>query len=87
MREPPLIEAKHITKKSAQDVVKTLDGLKGFYESHPNVRVLLFVVLIDADVPFNDEAAESNFSRTAAPPFVLTRFVRRPIAHADEAAA
>lgn len=71
-----LIEAKHMTKASANGVVKTLDGLADFYKSHPNVRVLIFSVLVEPDVSFDDEAATATYSHETTSPYVLTSFRR-----------
>ena len=71
-----LIEAKHMTQTSAAAVVKTLEGLADFYANHPNARVLVFAVLVEPDVDFDDEAASSKYTHELSTPYVLTTFLR-----------
>jgi predicted nucleotidyltransferase len=72
-----LIEFKHV--KDAGDVretTKTLSGLTDFYQRHPNVRVLLFVILVDPAVVMDDLKIESDYSFDTQTPKVVTVVVR-----------
>lgn len=76
-RNQLIIELKHIkddnTKRST---VKTLAGLKDFYEQHPNVRALIFGILVDKSVDLDDRMWESSFTYANAKPAVYTVVVR-----------
>lgn len=72
-----LIEFKHV--KDAGDVretTKTLAGLTDFYQRHPNVRVLVFAILVDQTVAMDDLKIESDYSFTTNSPKVVTIVVR-----------
>jgi predicted nucleotidyltransferase len=72
-----LIEFKHV--KDAGDVretTKTLAGLTDFYLRHPNVRVLLFAILVDPTVAMDDLKVESDYSFNTQTPKVMTIVVR-----------
>jgi predicted nucleotidyltransferase len=72
-----LIEAKHITdSSSAGTVIKTLEGLESFYRQHPNVKALLFVLLVEEDVKLDDAVIEAKYSNEHKQPYVLTRIYR-----------
>lgn len=71
------IELKHI--KDANDkreVVKTLESLKSFYLQHPNVRVLIFGILVNNDVELDDSKWEADFSYYENSPQVKTVIIR-----------
>jgi hypothetical protein len=59
-------------------VGKTLIGLRSFYEQHPNVRVILFAILVERDVDLDDAKWESDFTFTERAPQVWTRIFRAP---------
>ncbi|NNG60052.1 hypothetical protein HKD51_00450 [Pseudomonas fragi] len=72
-----LIEFKHV--KDAGDVretTKTLAGLTDFYQRHPNVRVILFAILVDPAVKMDDLKIESDYSFDTRTPQVVTVVVR-----------
>jgi predicted nucleotidyltransferase len=80
-RNAIIIEAKHVrndTDKRA--VLKDLEGLKDFYRRNPNVRLLLFLVLIDPSVDFNRHLVEDDFSDTSHTPVVLVRVYTNTLA-------
>jgi hypothetical protein len=53
-----IVEMKHIKDGNTKGAVgKTLIGLRSFYEQHPNVRVILFAILVDRDVDPNFSSA------------------------------
>lgn len=74
-----IIEMKHIKDDgSKRAVLKTLQGLRSFYEQHPNVRVLLFAILVDTGVDLDDAKWEADFSYSQHAPKVRTIVVRNP---------
>jgi predicted nucleotidyltransferase len=76
-RNQLIIELKHVkddnTKRS---IVKTLVGLKDFYEQHPNVRVLIFGILVDDEVDLDGALWEASYTFTDNTPSVHTVVVR-----------
>jgi hypothetical protein len=73
-----IIEAKSITDASSRSaVLKTLEGLRQFYQNNPNVEFLLFVILV-TDHTGDDAALEARFSETGPKPGYVTRMVRPP---------
>ena len=74
-----IVEMKHIRDANTKGAVsKTLIGLRSFYEQHPNVRVILFAILVDRDVDLDDAKWESDFTFTERAPQVWTRIFRAP---------
>jgi len=72
-----IIEFKHITSNGKKaEVVKTLEGLKQFYKQHPNVRVLIFAILVEQNVDLDERKWEVDFSYTAKSPKVKNIIVR-----------
>ena len=72
-----VIELKHIKDKNdKRAIVKTLKGLEDFYVQHPNIRVLLFGILVDEKVKLDDKKWESDFSYSNKSPIVKTIVVR-----------
>ncbi len=72
-----VIELKHIKNDGdKRNIVKTLSGLKDFYTQHPNIRVLIFGILVDHDVDLDDKKWETDFSYLDTEPFVKTIIVR-----------
>lgn len=58
-----VIELKHIKDDNEKrNIVKTLKGLSAFYLQHPNIRVLIFGILVNKTVELNDEKWEADFS-------------------------
>lgn len=72
-----VIEAKHIRDAGTKAaVMKTLSGLSRFYTSNPNVRALLFLILVDETVEIDERAVEGKFSRQGADPPVIVRVLK-----------
>lgn len=72
-----IVEMKHIRDAGTKAAVgKTLSGLGTFYSQHPNVRVLVFAVLVGKDVDLDDAKWESDFSYCAHQPQVWVRIYR-----------
>ena len=72
-----IIELKHIVDASTKAaVVKTMEGLAGFYKQHPNVRAILFLILVENDVDIDVGLWEKSYSYRSAIPRVITKIVR-----------
>lgn len=72
-----VIELKHIKNNNEKiGIVKTLSGLKDFYTQHPNIRVLLFGILVDKNVELDDEKWERDYSYSGNEPLVKTIVIR-----------
>jgi predicted nucleotidyltransferase len=58
-----VIELKHVKDENEKrNIIKTLNGLSSFYSQHPNIRVLIFGILVNKNVELNDEKWEADFS-------------------------
>jgi hypothetical protein len=74
-----IVEMKHIRDAGTKAAVaKTLTGLGSFYEKHPNVRLLLFAILVDKDIELDAAKWESDFTFKERTPQVWTRIFRTP---------
>lgn len=74
-----IVELKHVRDANTKSAVsKTLLGLQNFYEKHPNVRVVLFAILVDRKVELDDAKWESDFTFTERAPQIWTRILRAP---------
>ena len=72
-----VIELKHIKNDGdKRAIVKTLSGLKDFYVQHPNIRTLIFGILVDETVDLDDRKWESDFSFLENTPKVKTIVIR-----------
>lgn len=72
-----VIELKHIKNDGdKRAIVKTLSGLKDFYVQHPNIRTLIFGILVDETVDLDDRKWESDFSFSENTPKVKTVIIR-----------
>ena len=72
-----IIEFKHVKDEGdVRETTKTLSGLANFYEQHPNVRVVLFAILVDPKVKLDDRKVESDYSFDTHRPIVQTIVVR-----------
>jgi hypothetical protein len=70
-------ELKHIKDASTMAAVaKSLSGLSNFYSNHPNVRLIIFVILVEKDVSLDDAKWEADFSFSEHQPEVWTRIFR-----------
>lgn len=72
-----VMELKHIKDdNSKRAIVKTLEGLKTFYTQHPNVRVLIFGILVEEKVKLDDTKWEADYSYEDETPIVRTVVIR-----------
>jgi len=72
-----VIELKHIKDDGdKRAVVKTLEGLKDFYVQHPNIRVLVFGIMVDEEVQLDDRKWESDYTYDENRPIVKTVIIR-----------
>jgi len=72
-----VLELKHIKDEAdKRETVKTLEGLKKFYQQHPNVRQLIFAILVEKAVDLDDKKWEAEFSYPTQIPSVITIIVR-----------
>jgi predicted nucleotidyltransferase len=72
-----VIELKHIKNDGDKRIiVKTLEGLKEFYVKHPNIRVLIFGILVDEIVRLDDRKWETDYSYADDQPVVKTIIIR-----------
>lgn len=72
-----VLELKHIKDDGdKRETVKTLEGLKTFYTLHPNIRRLIFAILVDKTVDLDDKKWEADFSYPDNSPSVVTIIVR-----------
>lgn len=59
-----IIEAKYIDSTGKKnDTLKTLEGLKHFYKMNSNVKLLLFMILVEDNVKIDKYKIESEFSQ------------------------
>ncbi len=66
-----IIEAKYIdTTGKKNDTLKTLEGLKHFYRMNSNVKLLLFMVLVEDNVKLDKHKIESEFSQLGDSPVI-----------------
>ena len=72
-----VLELKYIKDDDdKRETVKTLESLKNFYVQHPNIRRLLFVILVDKKVDLDDMKWETDFSYPDNNPSVITVIIR-----------
>lgn len=58
-----IIEVKYIDSTGKKnDTLKTLEGLKDFYKMNANVKLLLFMILVDDSISIDKHKIESDFS-------------------------
>ncbi len=73
-----VLELKHIKDDGdKRETVKTLKGLKTFYVQHPNIRRLIFAILVDKGVDLDDKKWEADFSYPDNSPSVVTILIRK----------
>lgn len=71
-----LIEAKHIKDANTEaKALKEIEGVKKFYQSNTNVKLLLFWTLVEKGYSIDRHKLEADFSDTVHQPIVLTKFV------------
>ena len=72
-----VIELKHVkNNEDKRAIVKTLEGLKSFYVQHPNIRVLIFGILVEQEVVLDDRKWEIDYSYSENQPRVKTVVIR-----------
>ncbi len=72
-----VLELKHIKDDGdKREIVKTLEGLKTFYVQHPNIRRLIFAILVDKTVSLDDKKWEADFSYLDNSPSIATVVIR-----------
>ncbi len=72
-----VLELKHIKDDGdKRETSKILEGLKVFYTLHPNIRRLIFAILVDKTVDLDDRKWEADFSYIDNKPSVITVVVR-----------
>lgn len=75
-----VIELKHIKNDTdKRNIIKTLGGLKDFYKQHPNIRVLIFGILVNKDVDLDDLKWEIDFTYLENETKVKTKIIRNRI--------
>ncbi len=71
-----IIEAKYIdTTGKKNDVLKTLEGLKHFYKNNANVKLLLFIILVNSNVQIDVHKIESDFSSSIKEPIIKIKLL------------
>ncbi len=72
-----VIELKHIKNDGdKRAIIKTLAGLKDFYVQHPNIRTLIFGILVEESVDLDDRKWETDFTYSLNQPIVKTVVIR-----------
>lgn len=69
-----IIEAKYIDSTGKKnDTLKTLEGLKLFYSNNANVKVLLFLILVENNVKIDKHKIEEEFNQYGKEPVVCVK--------------
>jgi len=77
LRNSIVFEFKHVKDANTKAaVVKALSGLTEFYLSHPNISILVNVVLVDVSVQLDDRRWEEDYSDRSNIPEVWTTIIR-----------
>lgn len=72
-----IIEMKHIKSKvEVNNTVKTLSGLKDFYKQNGNVRVVIFLIFIEKDIPIDVDKWEQDYSYLSSTPQIITKVIK-----------
>ena len=75
-----IIEAKYINSTGKKnDTLKTLEGLKYFYKMNANVKLLLFVILIEKSIEIDKFKIESEFSQLLTEPLISVKVIENSI--------
>lgn len=75
-----IIETKHIKDKNTKaTVLKTLSGLGDFYKTHPNIKELIILLLVDEDVDLDVTKIEMDYSYKYNTPMVITKIIRNKL--------
>jgi CheY-like chemotaxis protein len=69
-----IIEAKYIdTTGKKNDILKTLEGLKDFYKMNANVRLLIFLLLVEDNVDIDKFKIETEYSQLMNEPLIYIK--------------
>lgn len=75
-----IIEAKYIdTTGKKNDTLKTLEGLKDFYKMNGNVRLLIFILLVEDAVDIDKFKIESDFSQLKTEPLIFIKVLKNKL--------
>lgn len=75
-----IVELKHIKDSTTKrNIVKTLKGLSDFYKQHPNVRVVIFGILVEKGIDLDEAKWESDYSYFNGETIVKTKIVRNSV--------
>jgi len=75
-----VIELKHIKNDGdKRAVVKTLESLAVFYSQHPNIRTLIFGILVEENVTLDDAKWETDYSYLGNTPSIKTVIIRNKV--------
>ena len=75
-----IIEAKYIDSTGKKnDTLKTLEGLKHFYKMNSNVRLLMFVILVESNVSIDKYKVESEYSQLVNEPLISVKVIENKI--------
>ncbi|MDC9721457.1 MAG: response regulator [Urechidicola sp.] len=75
-----IIEAKYIDSTGKKnDTLKTLEGLKHFYKMNSNVRLLMFVILVESNVSIDKYKIESEYSQLVNEPLISVKVIENKI--------
>jgi len=55
------------------DTLKTLEGLKSFYQTNSNVKALLFLILVEDNIKFDNHKIEEEFSQIKSSPSIIVK--------------
>ncbi|TAH19868.1 MAG: response regulator [Cytophagales bacterium] len=71
-----IIEAKHIKDTNTRNtVMKTIEGLKNFYQGNANVKSLIFLLLVEDSVDIDKHKIENEFSIFTKEPYVFVSVI------------
>lgn len=71
-----IIEAKYIDSTGKKnDTLKTLEGLKSFYQTNSNVKALLFLILVEDNIKFDNHKIEEEFSQVKSSPSIVVKVI------------
>ena len=75
-----IVEAKYIDSTGKKnDTLKTLEGLKNFYSMNANVKLLMFIILIEETVDIDMHKVESEFSQVNNDPMINVKIFKNKL--------
>ena len=75
-----IVEAKYIDSTGKKnDTLKTLEGLKNFYSMNANVKLLMFIILIEETVDIDVHKVESEFSQVNNDPMINVKIFKNKL--------